>query len=53
VLLQDPRQRWAQPQPSVLPSTLLINPAGELQKVLVGPQSHENLSRAMRLTTDA
>ncbi|MEZ5558908.1 MAG: TlpA disulfide reductase family protein [Pseudomonadales bacterium] len=51
VLLTDPRARWQQPLPSVLPSTLVINPEGELVQVLVGPQNLESLSRAIQATS--
>ena len=33
VLVIDPRLRWNVEQPSVLPTTLFINPDGELHKV--------------------
>jgi len=39
VLVTDPRLHWNQDQPSVLPTTLVINPDGELEEVLVGPQT--------------
>lgn len=49
VLVADPRQRWGQDQPSVLPTTLVINPEGGLEKVLVGPQTRESLTDVMGL----
>jgi thiol-disulfide isomerase/thioredoxin len=52
VLLTDPRQRWGQDQPSVLPTTLVINPKGGLEKVLVGPQTLESLTEAVGLTAE-
>ena len=52
VLVEDPRLRWQQDLPTVLPSTLIIDPDGNLKEVLVGPQSHEAFSRALNLTTD-
>jgi len=51
LLEADPRQRWGEPQPSVLPSTLIVNPQGELDDVLVGPHDFESFSRALALTT--
>ena len=51
VLVDDPRLRWNVELPSVLPTTLIINPDGELHKVMQGPQTHESLSRALGLTT--
>jgi len=51
VLVEDPRMRWNAEQPSVLPSTLVIGPDGQLKDVLVGPHTYESFSRAMQLTT--
>ncbi len=51
VLLDDPRARWQQPMPGVLPSTLVIDPEGKLRTVLVGPQTFETLSRAIQVTS--
>ena len=47
VLVADPRLRWGVDQPSVLPSTLIINPAGELDQILVGPQHYEDFIAAI------
>jgi thiol-disulfide isomerase/thioredoxin len=47
VLLDDPRLRWQQETPAVLPTTFLINPDGELAEVLVGPQSLDSLTAAV------
>ena len=49
VLVEDPRLRWAVEQPTVLPSTLIINPAGQVHQVLVGPQHLEDFARALGL----
>ena len=51
VLVEDPRARWNAEQPSVLPSTLVIGPDGQLKDVLVGPHTYESFSRALQLTT--
>jgi len=51
LLEEDPRERWGEPQPSVLPSTLIVDPDGELVDVLVGPQDFETFSRVLSLTT--
>lgn len=51
LLEEDPRERWGEPQPSVLPSTLIVNPDGKLVDVLVGPQDFETFSRVLALTT--
>jgi thiol-disulfide isomerase/thioredoxin len=47
VLVEDPRQRWAVEQPAVLPTTMIISPAGEVHRILVGPQHYEDFQRAM------
>lgn len=47
VLVADPRQRWQQPNPPVLPTTFLIDPEGELAEVLVGPQTLDSLRQAV------
>jgi len=47
VLEADPRGRWGAELPAVLPSTLIVNPAGKLTQVLVGPQHYEDLIRAV------
>jgi len=52
VLLEDPAARWEQPRPSVLPSTLVIDPEGNLHDVLVGPQTYEDLARAVGMTSE-
>ena len=51
VIQDDPRSRWQQPLPGVLPSTLVIDPEGKLRNVLVGPQTFESLSRAVQATS--
>ena len=48
VLDQDPHARFGIEKPEVLPTTLIINPAGELQSLLVGPQTEESLLVAIR-----
>lgn len=52
VLLDDPAARWEQARPSVLPSTLVIDPDGRLHDVLVGPQTYESLARAVGMTSE-
>ena len=47
VLLEDPRARWELAVPSILPTTLLINPNGELVTILIGPQTVESLLEAV------
>ncbi len=43
VLATDPRERWQQPTPTVLPSTYLIAPGGEFVETLVGPQTRAGI----------
>lgn len=45
---EDPAELLGQPRPSVLPTTLIINPEGELVHSLVGPQTLESLLAATR-----
>lgn len=52
VLVNDPGARWSQSPPSVLPSTLVIDPEGNLRDVLVGPQTYESLARAVEMTSE-
>lgn len=47
ILLKDPRARWELAAPSILPTTLLINPSGELVTILIGPQTVESLLEAV------
>jgi thiol-disulfide isomerase/thioredoxin len=49
VLVEDPRARWDLPLPSVLPSTLVIDPDGKLHDVLIGPQTLESLASAIEV----
>jgi thiol-disulfide isomerase/thioredoxin len=49
VLLEDPASRWSHERPSVLPTTLVIDPEGTLHEVLVGPQTFESLAEAVGL----
>ncbi len=51
VLLDDPRERWAEPLPGVLPSTLVIAPDGSLSDVLVGPHTYESFIRVTQAVT--
>jgi thiol-disulfide isomerase/thioredoxin len=52
VLVNDPGARWERSPPTVLPSTLVIDPEGVLREVLVGPQSYESLARAVEMTSE-
>lgn len=46
ILLQDPSAALGVTLPSVLPTTLILNPDGQLVATLVGPQSLESLALA-------
>ena len=43
LLAQDPGPALRVERPSVLPTTLLVNPAGKVTDTLVGPQTEETL----------
>ena len=43
LLAQDPGPALGVERPSVLPTTLLVNPAGKVTDTLVGPQTEETL----------
>jgi thiol-disulfide isomerase/thioredoxin len=47
-LTSDPARRYQVERPQVLPTTLVITPAGELAQVLVGPQTEDSLLAATR-----
>ena len=46
VLATDPASQLGTTRPMVLPTTLIIDPAGELRDTLVGPQTLESLAQA-------
>ncbi len=48
VFNQDPHARFGIERPTVLPTTLIVNPSGELQDSLVGPQTEASLLDAIR-----
>jgi len=47
VVLTDPRERWQYDRPSVLPTTVVIDPSGNVVGVRVGPQTRESLEEAL------
>lgn len=49
VLTTDPRERWQYDRPSVLPTTVIIDPAGNVVRTLVGPQDRETLAQVLDL----
>jgi len=48
VIDHDPYQHFGIEKPEVLPTTLIITPAGELRDVLVGPQTESSLLEIIR-----
>lgn len=52
VLEEDPALELGTQRPSVLPTTLILNPDGELTATLVGPQSVMTLAQATEQTAD-
>jgi thiol-disulfide isomerase/thioredoxin len=52
ILLADPGARWEQAKPSILPTTLVIDPEGKLHEVLVGPQTYESLAEAVGMVVE-
>lgn len=46
VLATDPASELGIDRPVVLPTTLILDPAGELRTTLVGPQTFESLAQA-------
>ena len=47
VLLVDPQSHFAYDRPSVLPTTVLIDPDGRVKETLVGPQTRDSLEARM------
>ena len=46
-LPQDPATTLGIPRPNVLPTTLVVNPAGKLVATLKGPQNAQSLNRVL------
>ncbi|MFV0278972.1 MAG: TlpA family protein disulfide reductase [Parahaliea sp.] len=42
-VIDDPAARLGTPRPQVLPTSLILNPRGEVVATLVGPQTQESL----------
>jgi thiol-disulfide isomerase/thioredoxin len=49
----DPAAQLGTPRPLVLPTTLILDPAGQLMATLVGPQTLESLAQATRQAADS
>lgn len=47
-LAEDPGARYGLERPSVLPVTLVVNPDGQLQEVLQGPQTQQSIDAVMQ-----
>ncbi len=50
VMTQDPRERFGYQLPVVLPTTVVIDPKGEVSATLVGPQTEETLRAVIRVS---
>lgn len=50
VLLKDPSAALGYPRPTVLPTTLIFNPDGQLHRTLLGPQTLHSLQAALTTT---
>ena len=50
VLTADPAPILQFEPPTVLPTTIIFNPKGQLHRTLLGPQTAESLRQAMALT---
>jgi thiol-disulfide isomerase/thioredoxin len=48
VLEEDPDQAWRLGEIEILPTTIIINPNGDVVKTLVGPSSEEKLVEALK-----
>ncbi len=46
-LLQDPRKDLGVPASGGLPETIVLNPGGEVQEVLLGPQTRQSLKNVL------
>jgi thiol-disulfide isomerase/thioredoxin len=47
VATKDPRLRFGYPMPSVLPTTIVIDPKGSIAATLVGPQTQQSLQAVL------
>ncbi len=47
VALEDPREVWGVDAVEVLPTTIVVDPAGQAKQVLIGPQTAATLRAAM------
>lgn len=45
-LQEDPAEQLGQTRPVVLPTTFIVNPDGELEETLIGPQTLASLAQA-------
>ena len=49
MMLDEPAPLFEQPRPSGLPATLVINPQGEVQQWLLGPQTQASIKAALNI----
>ncbi len=52
VLQQDPAVVLGFPRPNVLPTTVLIDPQGQLHRILLGPQTEESIREAAQAPSE-
>lgn len=50
VLLEDPRLLWHLGEVSVLPTTFIVNPNGDVMRKIIGPNTEQSLLRAVQNT---
>lgn len=51
VMTKDPRERFGYELPAVLPTTVVIDPKGEVAATLVGPQTESTLRAVMGVSS--
>ena len=49
VLIEDPRLRFGFSEPEVLPMTVLVNSNGKVSRILVGPQTFEDIQAELEI----
>lgn len=49
ILIEEPNEILGYPRPTILPTTLVFNPQGQLHKTLIGPQTAQSIMQATSL----
>lgn len=52
LLTQDPAKQLGYPRPVVLPTTVFINPQGDIVATLLGPQTVDSLANSLETDSD-